>query len=193
MTTLRPPLPRDSAGADVGIPPGGKRGAAGEWAGAVPPGEPLAGQLLRVWLSVPSGRARAIKQKYLAAQLDMSTRTLQQYLKDLTEVRGLPIASACSPPYGVFVPETPAEVDAFVAQLRSRALSCFKRIAALSRAAGVALLREQQLEIGFPEPSLPVAGAICCQCGKEFAPSRSTQIYCTSACRFDAARERGSI
>lgn len=147
----------------------------------------------QVWDLIPRGRANAVKQKRLAAQLFISTRTLQHVLKDLTEIHGLPIASACSPPMGVFIPETEAEIDAFVAQLRSRALSCFKRMSALNRAAASALIREQQIEIGFPEPPLRVAEAVCGQCHEPFKPSRSTQMYCGSECRYAAARQRGSI
>lgn len=173
--------------------PGGDTPARGTEQPSSEPRPALTSEERRVWELIPVGRANAIKQKRLAFECEISTRSLQHVLKDLTELRGLPIASACSNPMGVFIPETSEEVDAFVAQLRSRALSCFKRMNALNRAAASALLREQQMEIGFPEPRLRVARVICPQCGKPFLPSRSTQMYCGSDCRYAAARERGSI
>lgn len=169
---------------------------AGSSPGSLSAAAPLSFDERRTWRLLREscvGAANATKQKHLAFTLGISVRYLQDILKRLTEEHGKPIASSCREPMGTFVPETENEVNRYVQQLRSRALSDFKRIAALNRAAAHELLRQQRLEFGDSRAALRVAEAICASCGEPFEPSRSTQIYCSPECRFDAARARGSI
>ncbi len=151
----------------------------------------LTSEELKVWRLIPHGHANAIKQKYLAAQCGMSTRVLQRILKRLTEDHGLPIVSSCSPPYGVFIPATAEEVDAFVGQLASRALSCQRRIVAVKASAGQELADAMQAVLplrpaGRPEEPCTVrsrAPRRCLTCRTEFPAWRKDRKFCSDKCR----------
>lgn len=167
--------------------------AAGANAGGRAAGSGDASRRSSLFRAIPRGRRNAIPQAELAAELGISTRSLQQSIKRSIELEGWPVASACSPPYGVFVPESPDELEAAVDQLRNRAVSLCRRIAALNHAAAETLLCDQQEEIGAPGPNLRVGEAVCPVCREAFRPKRSTQVYCRPECRYRAAKLRGSI
>ena len=107
---------------------------------------PMTPEQTTVWgiLQGQRGRARAVKQAVLAVACGVSVRTLQQVLKALTEEHHKSIVSSCRPPYGVFVPVTQEEKDEYMAQLKARAVSCFRRLDAISSASAQALHREVQ-------------------------------------------------
>ena len=155
------------------------------------PSPALSAEERRVFEAVPHGRANAIKQRHLADKLGVSTRRLQRTLKDLTELRGLPIASACKEPMGVFVPQTSGEVDEFVANLKARAVSCFRRINALKESEAHALAGEIQGLLplrparNHEEACTDRLGAevTCLACGKKFIARRNMQRFCRTTCR----------
>lgn len=177
----------------------GQVGTAGRGGRAVTPSlapaaAPLSDDERRVWDLLPHGRLNAITQARLAAAAGVSTRQLQDILKSLTEDHGLPVCAACSEPMGSFVPATPAEAEPYIRQLRSRALSCFVRIKALSGSVARELLAEVQETLDFGSPANTRVGArdtqVCPQCVQLFAPARDTQMYCSDVCRYRAANER---
>lgn len=190
----RPPAGPNAFSTSLGAnaPPGGDTLARGtELTSSKPRPACLTSEERRVWELIPHGRARAIKQSLLADAVGLSTRTLQHVLKDLTEVHGLPVASACSKPMGVFIPETEAEVDAFIEQLTSRALSCFRRIKALKVSAAMSLATELQTSLPLRdaiEPEEPCtvrsrAPRRCLTCSAKFPAWRKDRKFCSDKCR----------
>lgn len=157
------------------------------------------------------GPDNATKQKHLAARLRMSTRLLQDILKDLTEIHGKPIAASCRPPYGVFVVTEPEQAEDYVAQLKARALSCLRRVSALEHISLRASMRNLFVQASQDGPSesqtkSPVPtrvnrvqsgtvnrSLVCEYCGQWFlaAPGyKHLTSYCSAECRYRAANER---
>lgn len=79
------------------------------------------------------GRARAASQALIARSLGMSTRHLQDATLRCNE-RGVPVASSCVEPMGIYLAETVGELSDYGEQLRSRLvgnahrLRCVRRI-----------------------------------------------------------------
>ncbi len=78
------------------------------------------------------GAARAVKQVIVAHQIGTSTRLIQRSMGILI-ARGMPVCSSCAEPMGIFVPETIAELDAYIAQLQSRLIGDATRVSGLKQ------------------------------------------------------------
>ena len=79
------------------------------------------------------GRQQAIRQADLARTLGLNPRVLQHLLAYLLEERDCIVCSACSPPYGVYVPQNRQEREDYARQLEHRIIGCAKRLRKLTR------------------------------------------------------------
>lgn len=86
------------------------------------------------------GRARARKQGEVAAHVGISTRMLQDATLLLNQ-QGVPVCSTCVNPAGVFIAETPRELEEYRDQLHSRLQGNGKRMACVNR-----MLRKMETE-----------------------------------------------
>lgn len=79
------------------------------------------------------GRAAAIQAKEIAAQARLPERTVREHIKCLVEKHAILIGSATGDPAGYYIPETPEEIEAVLAQLYHRIASLAVRIARIKR------------------------------------------------------------
>lgn len=84
---------------------------------------------------IPWGRANAVKQDQLAAELGTTTRKVQSMVLELLQ-RSTPVVvcSACEAPHGMYRPMNAGEADQYLANLRSRALSTLRHYSKVKRA-----------------------------------------------------------
>ena len=163
-----------------------------------PPVERLTGTERRVMeqLHRHVGRANAITQARLAFLSGLSgkdpVRKLQIILKRLAEEEGIPIASACGLPAGTFLVDDPAEANEYIANLRSRAMSCFCRIKALNSSVARELAQALQAELPLPDTGEPEKNRArfadsppgkCLWCGETFVRWRHDRLFCSTECR----------
>jgi hypothetical protein len=100
------------------------------------------------------GRAQAIRARDLAAEAGVagetarraSPREIQEIVHRLRCEHGFPIASTAARPAGYYLPESAAEVEAFVREQRRKALGTLAAIAAVRRIALPELLGQLALE-----------------------------------------------
>lgn len=83
----------------------------------------------------------------MADHADISERAVRESLKNLTESRGLAIASSVSAPYGVYLVETAEELRDYMKQLTDRALSMLYRRSVLEKKSLPDLLGQLSLEV----------------------------------------------
>jgi len=139
-----------------------------------------------------------VKQDAIAEATGLSVRRVQRHLKVLCEEHGVPVVSRCRAPHGCFIAQSPEEAEDYIAQLRARATSCFRRIRALSAAAARELVADQQQELfAMESPDNTRVGGktrrLCaCGCGEWFPPRRDDQLYKKPKHRWRAANERRS-
>ena len=92
---------------------------------------PLQRAILAVLHEHHRGMANAIHVADLARLVGVHSRKLQDEIKDLTEIYGVPIAASL--PCGIFIMETEEERAAVAAHLRARAISTLTRAQAIKR------------------------------------------------------------
>ena len=150
---------------------------------------------------LPHGSENAITQKRLAAQCGIGVRDLQTVLKELTEVRGLPIASSCGKPAGSFIPVTDEEIDGYIDHMTSRAVSCHRRIAALKRSAARSLIDVLSADLPPEAPAPPSRvdepialkprpPRVCVMCSRKFPGWRKDAECCSPRCRSTFDQEK---
>lgn len=96
------------------------------------------------------GREMAITSQRIAKATGTSDRTVRAVVANLRR-QGYPIASAVNPPYGFYVPATPAEAQECQAHLYSRIAEIATTARALDRAFGAHLPGRQMVLELFDE------------------------------------------
>lgn len=80
------------------------------------------------------GRAQAVKQEIVARELMVSPRQIQEWMVELLEHDSFIVCSSCTNPMGVYIPETLAEAESYMKQLRGRALNTLRHFNRVKRA-----------------------------------------------------------
>lgn len=127
-------------------------------------------------------------------------RKLQVILKNLREQHGIPAVALCTgKPKGVFLAETPEELEAYIEQTGNRAQSLYVGNAACKRMLAQMLRASDGLPFYESAVSDSERGgytrvrAICVECLNEFTPTAGkelSQVYCAELCRYRAANRR---
>ena len=133
---------------------------------------------------------------------DKIRSTIQRLRDEITDKTGQMVCARWSPPAraGMWLPANEAEEDEYIQRCLGRAYKTISRFRTLDRDRRVRIASEIQglLDLDGTDnvqetQPLRVGEPICPQCTKTFYRKRAGQIYCNPACRFDAARDRGSI
>lgn len=91
------------------------------------------------------GRAKAVTQREIAKLAGTNPRTLQLATANLVK-RGVPIATTCGSPCGMFIAETLTELQEYGEQLHSRIIGNAVRLKGIRR------IRRAWIERGAVEP-----------------------------------------
>lgn len=126
---------------------------------------------------------------------------VQRARDEITDKTGQMVCARWSPPAraGMWLPANEAEEDEYIQRCLGRAYKTIARFRTLDRDRRVRIAQEIQglLDLGgqdrLQSKPLRVGDPICPQCTMAYERRRKGQIYCTPGCRFDAARDRGSI
>ena len=84
---------------------------------------------------IPRGRANAIPMAALAGALCMTTRNLQDVIKNLIEVRGVLVCSSCGKNHGFYLPESIEDYERGRNQIIHRIKSLASRLRAIDKQA----------------------------------------------------------
>ena len=78
------------------------------------------------------GKDQAITVKDLSYRFKVSDREIRDCLRILN-LNGYPVLTSTGDPYGVYYASNEKEIDEYLANLKSRATSIFRRMAAIDR------------------------------------------------------------